>query len=217
MSNQTSPHKQMLQSAQVHMQNQQFAAAAAAAAAALAIMKPMMSTNNPQLAQAYGLHGDALLGQALASSSVEEMTALYGQAAQALQGQVAVLEEGMLSPELLEARSNLGAALVEGQRYEEAVAVVEKARNEALELSTGESSPVGRAEYLALSCLLCDALAGCQRYGEAKSMLVSCFHQLQPHDYHQLEVAQNLQVITGMLAELIQMEAEASSQASSQA
>lgn len=217
MSNQTSPYKQMLQAAQAHMQSGQFAAAAAAAAQALAIMKPMMSANNPQLAQAYGLHGEALLGQALVSTSVEEMTEVYRQAVEAQQGQVAVLEEGMLGAELLEARGNLGAALVESWRYEEAVPVVETARNEALELLADESSQVGRAEYLALSCLLGEALAGCQRYSQAKSMLVSCFHQLQPHDYHQLEVVQNLQAITGMLAELIQQEADSASEAASPA
>lgn len=182
-------YRQHLSLAQGLFAEKHYEAAASQARLALAGMLPHFSSNNPLLAQCYTLNGQCaeacILPLALDWKDQLAVAADYYVKA------VAVLESGMSTLELYQARVRAVEVLLTVERFDEALPLAQQMDEQGKQLAA--SALISRGESLAGTCFLADALAQSGRNADLKHLVWEAVRHMRAEDFHEVLAVQALQ------------------------
>jgi len=201
---QNTPHSNYataLQKARALNGSQDFVEAEKAAVEAIGLMAASMSANNPRLADAYRLHTNICVELSL--TDLGHCKQWLAKASTSAAHRVEVLELGMLTADVIEAKRILAAIHFDSEKLPEALTVLESARVQIIELLDGEKPGVTFADFLGCSNSIAQALIGLSRDSEAVSLMAGSLHKVRAEHYRDLEVMKNFTVLSMLLTELL--------------
>lgn len=197
-----SGYRQHLSLAQVLYDMKHFEAAASQARQALAEMLPLFSSNNPLLAQCYTLNGQC------AEASIHPLALNWKDqlavAADYYVKAVAVLESGMSTRDLYQARVRALEMLLTLGRYDEALPMAQQMDEQGKELAAG--GLISRGESLVGTRFLADALGQTGRNADLKRLVWEAVRRMRAEDFHEVLAVEALQQLLRYQTAVLQEE-----------
>lgn len=195
-------YRQHLSQAQVLYDMKHFEAAASQARQALAEMLPLFSSNNPLLAQCYTLSGQCVEAciHPLALNWKDQLAVAADYYVKA----VAVLESGMSTLDLYQARVRALEALLTLERHQEALPIAQQMDEQGKELAAG--GLVSRGESLVGTCFLAEALAQTGRNADLKQLVWGAVRHMRAEDFHEVLAVEALQQLLRYQTAVLQEE-----------
>jgi|GEM_PF-4888367 len=191
----------VLQNARHLHDSQDFAEAEKAAVEGIGLMMAAsISANNPKLAEAYRLHTN--ICAELAMGDLMHYRQWQEKAAISAAHRVEVLDLGMLTADVIDAKRILATIQFDIEKYAEALVVLESTRGQIVDLLEREEPGVTMVDLLVCCHSIAECLVALSREGEAVTLLAGTLHKVRAEHYRDFAV---MEVFTGVSMQLTQL------------